>query len=94
MYPSPMPSPGHSPAVAGHPSPAYSFGGPSPAGQGRASPPSMGPPPGPCVPLGRDTLYPPDQPIINTGNPSAPPIYPCGICRKEVHENDQVNLKT
>ena len=25
-------------------------------------------------------------------NPSAPPIYPCGICHKEVAETDQVNL--
>ena len=25
------------------------------------------------------------QPVIfNPTNPSAPPIYPCGICRKEV----------
>ena len=23
-------------------------------------------------------------------NPSAPPIYPCGICHKEVAETDQV----
>ena len=23
-------------------------------------------------------------------NPNAPPIYPCGICHKEVHDNDQV----
>lgn len=44
-------------------------------------------------PMGRDTVYPPDQPMIfNPQNPSAPPIYPCGICRKEVHENDQAIL--
>lgn len=52
-------------------------------------PPSMGPPPG-LVPLSRDTVYPPDQPVIvNPGNPSAPPIFPCGICRKEVQEHEQ-----
>merc|ERR1719342_268842 len=82
----------------GGPSPAHSFGGPSPA-HGRASPPSQMRPPlenmGPPIggPLGRDTVYPPDQPVIfNQENPSAPPIYPCGICRKEVHENDQAIL--
>jgi len=43
--------------------------------------------------MGRDTVYPPGQPMIfNPGNPAAPPIYPCGICRKEVHENDQAIL--
>ena len=96
-----------SPAPPSHPmaSPAHSFGGPSPAhpGMGRVSPaprpPSMGPPaldmapPHTSAPLGRDTIYPPDQPVIfNQQNPSAPPIYPCGICRKEVHENDQAIL--
>jgi len=40
--------------------------------------------------LGQDTIYPPGHPIIfNSSDPSTPPIYPCGICRKEVHENDQ-----
>jgi len=62
-------------------------GGPSSMGGG--GPPGMG---GPGA-MGRDTIYPPDQPMIfNPQNPSAPPIYPCGICRKEVHENDQAIL--
>ena len=30
-------------------------------------------------------VYPPDQPMVfNPSNPNAPPIYPCGICHKEV----------
>ncbi|XP_043279272.1 uncharacterized protein [Venturia canescens] len=34
--------------------------------------------------------YPGDQPVIlNYQNPHAPPIYPCGICHKEVSDNDQ-----
>ncbi|RUS82034.1 hypothetical protein EGW08_010190 [Elysia chlorotica] len=38
-------------------------------------------------------VYPPNQPMVfNPSNPSAPPIYPCGICHKEVHENDQAVL--
>merc|ERR1712183_706731 len=98
------PSPAH-PSMGG-PSPAHpgmsgppNIGGPpgmggSPGMGGgppvmRGGPPGMG---GPGV-MGRDTIYPPDQPMIfNPQNPSAPPIYPCGICRKEVHENDQAIL--
>lgn len=35
-------------------------------------------------------VYPPDQTMIfNSANPNAPPIYPCGACHKEVHENEQ-----
>ncbi|KAL8566488.1 hypothetical protein ACOMHN_012307 [Nucella lapillus] len=38
-------------------------------------------------------MYPPNQPMIfNASNPNAPPIYPCGVCHKEVHENDQAIL--
>lgn len=38
-------------------------------------------------------VYPPDQPMVfNPQNPNAPPIYPCGMCHKEVHENDQAIL--
>ena len=37
--------------------------------------------------------YPPDQPMVfNAANPNAPPIYPCGVCHKEVHDNDQAIL--
>ncbi|XP_005089718.1 protein pygopus [Aplysia californica] len=49
-----------------------------------------GPGPGPS-PHGK--IYPPNQPMVfNPSNPSAPPIYPCGVCHKEVHENDQAVL--
>ncbi|XP_015908131.1 protein pygopus [Parasteatoda tepidariorum] len=42
------------------------------------------------VPMSSGKVYPPDQPMIfNPQNPNAPPIYPCGICHKEVHDNDQ-----
>ena len=27
--------------------------------------------------------------VFNPNNPNAPPIYPCGICHKEVTESDQ-----
>lgn len=38
-------------------------------------------------------VYPANQPMIfNPQNPNAPPIYPCGICHKEVHDNDQAIL--
>ena len=38
-------------------------------------------------------VYPPDQHMVfNPQNPNAPPIYPCGICHKEVHDNDQAIL--
>ncbi|GFW47683.1 protein pygopus [Trichonephila clavipes] len=42
------------------------------------------------VPMSSGKLYPPDQPMVfNPQNPNAPPIYPCGVCHKEVHDNDQ-----
>eukprot|EP00090_Calanus_glacialis_P033637 TRINITY_DN55932_c0_g1_i1.p1 TRINITY_DN55932_c0_g1~~TRINITY_DN55932_c0_g1_i1.p1 ORF type:complete len:143 (-),score=44.12 TRINITY_DN55932_c0_g1_i1:44-448(-) len=69
--------------------------GGGPPGMGGGPPGMGGGPPGMSGPgpMGRDTIYPPDQPMIfNPQNPSAPPIYPCGICRKEVHENDQAIL--
>lgn len=38
-------------------------------------------------------IYPHDQPMVfNPQNPNAPPIYPCGNCHKEVHDNDQAVL--
>jgi hypothetical protein len=40
-----------------------------------------------------EKVYPPGQPMVfNSQNPSAPPIYPCGTCRREVHDNDQAIL--
>ncbi|XP_035211171.1 protein pygopus-like [Stegodyphus dumicola] len=45
------------------------------------------------VPMSSGKVYPPDQPMVfNPQNPNAPPIYPCGICHKEVHDNDQAVL--
>ncbi|KAK7115817.1 hypothetical protein V1264_001623 [Littorina saxatilis] len=44
-------------------------------------------------PGGPNKVYPAHQPMVfNPSNPNAPPIYPCGICHKEVHENDQAIL--
>ncbi|XP_064649618.1 protein pygopus-like [Lineus longissimus] len=44
-------------------------------------------------PTGTGKVYPPNQPMIfNPSNPNAPPIYPCGVCHKEVHDNDQAIL--
>lgn len=38
-----------------------------------------------------DKVYPTHHPMIyNSHNPTGPPIYPCGVCRKEVNDNDQV----
>lgn len=43
--------------------------------------------------LSQTQVYPPNQPMVfNPQNPNAPPIYPCGICHKEVHDNDQAIL--
>jgi len=45
------------------------------------------------MPVTSGKIYPPDQPMVfNPQNPNAPPIYPCGICHKEVHDNDQAIL--
>merc|ERR1719273_387771 len=68
--------------------------------------PQGGMPPGPGGPGGmmnrsthnplsmsNEKLYPPGQSMVfNPQNPNAPPIYPCGNCRKEVHDNDQAIL--
>ncbi|XP_013406033.1 atrophin-1 isoform X3 [Lingula anatina] len=55
----------------------------------------QGPHPGGPHPSGPNAqkVYPPNQPMVfNPSNPNAPPIYPCGICHKEVHDNDQAIL--
>ena len=59
--------------------------------------PQMGGPVGPKVggpvPLMSGKIYPPEQSMVfNPANPNAPPIYPCGVCHKEVHDNDQAIL--
>merc|ERR1712117_930041 len=88
------PSPGHH--SMGGPSPGHpSMGGPSPVhpGMGGPSPvrPGMGGPP--PLSMSSEKIYPADQPMVfNPQNPNAPPIYPCGICHKEVHDNDQAIL--
>ena len=96
---------GPSPGMPGGPSPGHpSMGGPSPnhPGMGGPSPghhmnhPSPGHPgmggPSPLS-MSSEKIYPPDQPMVfNPRNPNAPPIYPCGICHKEVHDNDQAIL--
>ena len=77
------PSPNH-PGMGGpHQSPGHHMNHPSPGhpGMGGPSPLSMS----------SEKIYPADQPMVfNPQNPNAPPIYPCGICHKEVHDNDQV----
>ena len=58
------------------------FGGPAPGGA-KAGP----------GPLLSGKVYPADQHrVFNSANPNAPPIYPCGICHKEVNEQDQAIL--
>merc|ERR1719510_1221639 len=78
------PSPGHH--SMGHPSPVHpGMGGPSPVHPGMGGPSPLSMP--------NEKVYPPGQPMVfNPQNPNAPPIYPCGICHKEVHENDQAIL--
>lgn len=42
------------------------------------------------MPVSAGKIYPVDTPMVfNPQNPNAPPIYPCGVCHKEVHDNDQ-----
>lgn len=61
--------------------------GPPPPRMGGPMGPGGGGPPPPMMP-GR--IYPPEQSMVfNPNNPNAPPIYPCGICHKEVTESDQ-----
>jgi hypothetical protein len=62
-------------------------------GGGPAMHPSGGGPPmlGCAPPHGK--VYPPNQPMVfNPANPNAPPIYPCGVCHKEIHDSDQAIL--
>ncbi|MGL5472092.1 MAG: hypothetical protein ACRDCT_28605, partial [Shewanella sp.] len=58
-------------------------------GPGQGPPMGMygGPKP---MPVSAGKVYPADTPMVfNPQNPNAPPIYPCGVCHKEVHDNDQ-----
>ena len=95
-----MPGPIPSPSFA----PRQQMGGPGmppfnmmPKMPGNMHPQAMGPNMLPNMPGpmsgGPNKVYPPNQPMIfNNTNPNAPPIYPCGICHKEVHDNDQAIL--
>ena len=66
-----------------HPGSAVPMGPSSHPGMGGPSPLSMS----------SEKVYPENQPMVfNPQNPNAPPIYPCGICHKEVHDNDQAIL--
>lgn len=70
-------------------------GGGGPMGMnGPPNPNNMGMFGGPKpMPVGAGKIYPPNQPMVfNPQNPNAPPIYPCGVCHKEVHDNDQAML--
>merc|ERR1719273_2541595 len=102
----PMSAPPH--GMMGGGGPPGGPGGPpgGPGGPGGGPPggpmggPGGGPPPGMMnrsthnpLSMSNEKIYPPGQPMVfNPQNPNAPPIYPCGICHKEVHENDQAIL--
>lgn len=69
-----------------------------PGGPGGGGPGPMNGPPnsisgmfGPKpMPVSAGKMYPPGQPMVfNPQNPNAPPIYPCGLCHKEVNDNDE-----
>lgn len=66
-------------------------GGPNPGGPQMGGNPNQmysGPPK--PMPVSAGKVYPSDTPMVfNPQNPNAPPIYPCGVCHKEVHDNDQ-----
>ncbi|ESO07801.1 hypothetical protein HELRODRAFT_98481 [Helobdella robusta] len=72
------------------------MGGMMPGSNMAGMPPNMGPhPPNMMhhmIPMGGPPgrIYPPNQVMVfNSANPNAPPIYPCGNCHKEIHDNDQ-----
>lgn len=45
------------------------------------------------VPIMSGKVYPADTPVVvNPQNRNQPPIYTCGVCHKEVNENDQALL--
>jgi len=70
------PGPGHGPMGPG----------PGPHMQHRMAGPGQMPPSS----MGNGKTYPTSASMVfNPSNPNAPPIYPCGICHKEVHDNDQ-----
>ena len=94
MGPGP-PMPSASPGAPGQGIPGpYSH---SPGPPGGLSHRMLGPVPGQMPPgIGPPSsgkIYPTSQSMVfNPSNPNAPPIYPCGKCHKEVHDNDQAIL--
>lgn len=73
--------PGNSVSPMGGPMAGSSLGGPGLTGPGGNKPPMT---------MGAGKMYPPGQPMVfNPQNPNAPPIYPCGVCHKEVNDNDE-----
>ena len=45
---------------------------------------------GPPANKSNEKIFPMNSPrVFNPANPNAPPVYVCGICQKEVHDNDQ-----
>uniref|UniRef100_A0A023F2P4 Putative vesicle coat complex copii subunit sec24/subunit sfb2 n=1 Tax=Triatoma infestans TaxID=30076 RepID=A0A023F2P4_TRIIF len=90
--PQPPPNQGH------HPHPQQQGMNMHPASMHHPHPMSMqhpphGYPPPKPMPVSAGKVYPVDQPMVfNPQNPNAPPIYPCGVCHKEVHDNDQAIL--
>ena len=70
-----------------------SHDGPPLGSNGMGSMSSMGPSDSPLTAMSSEKVYPPGQPMVfNPQNPSAPPIYPCSVCHKEVKDNDQAIL--
>lgn len=93
-----VPGPGRGGPMPGSQSPYHYSGGPGPIpGPGSVHPmahrmsqpghmSSMGP-------QSNGKIYPTSASMVfNPSNPNAPPIYPCGICHKELHDNDQAIL--
>jgi len=87
----PMGHPGGHPGPGGPGGPMGPMGSPACNVFGQPNSGPQGPPK--PMPVSAGKIYPPDQPMVfNPQNPNAPPIYPCGICHKEVHDNDQAIL--
>jgi len=85
----PQPCP---PGMQMGPRPPMMPGAPGPMPPGAGMPHPGGGPMIACVPQ-HGKVYPPNQPMVfNPANPNAPPIYPCGVCHKEIHDSDQAIL--
>lgn len=91
-----VPGPGRGGPMPGNQGP---YPGPYPGGPMPGNGPHMNhrmPQPGHMSPMGPQAngkIYPTSASMVfNSSNPNAPPIYPCGICHKEVHDNDQAIL--